>query len=454
MNKRRLSNIAMFFVGLISSWLVFIGVYPATVSAAGCPSQTAAHNGWPANKFFVDYAAFGWTPTFTESTAIDTAFSGWQFHNINNNCSNVRFNAAATGIELVILASNTAHPDPNHSDASANTSINSYNAGFTVGTATITLWFGGLVSPSVYVWNRTAGTYSAFLSKVMRHEIGHTMALDEVGTEVAGKSVMNDAYGTNDATSGGNMPGKVKACDDSAVKNIFQYAANCASTQQAYVQACVDLPESNGYAPNYTLYPYPAQGCETSYRDDGQGCCTAISPILIDILGNGFNLTGVNNPVSFDFNNSGTPVSISWTAPNSDDAFLVLDRNNNGTIDNGTELFGNVTPQPFSSQKNGFLALEEYDETAKGGNNDGKIKHSDAIFTSLRLWQDTNHNGISEASELHTLPSLNVLAIDLEYETSRRQDQYGNQFRYRAKVRDAQGASVGRWAWDVFFVKL
>lgn len=207
-------------------------------------------------------------------------------------------------------------------------------------------------------------------------------------------------------------------------------------------------PTSGGHG----CSPWIAAWCE-DYDFDTCTCYGGInkSPVIIDVRGDGFALTDAGGGVNFDLDGNGVAERIAWTAPGADEAFLALDHDGDGLISVGTELFGNFTRQPPSDQPNGFLALAEFDKPAGGGNSDGVIDARDAVFASLRLWQDANHDGVSQPAELHALPALDIVRLHLAYKESKREDAHGNQFRYRAKVDDAKGAKANRWAWDVFF---
>ncbi len=196
---------------------------------------------------------------------------------------------------------------------------------------------------------------------------------------------------------------------------------------------------------------YDPDSCACTGGCQDGGC----SPIVIDLGGNGFDLTDASDGVFFDLDTNGVAEPRGWTSLSSDDAWLALDRNDNGLIDSGRELFGNVTPQEPpepGSEMNGYAALALYDGPGYGGNFDGKINSQDAVFERLMLWRDLNKNGVSESSELANLPSLGVEEVELTYRRSRRVDDHGNEFRYRAKVGYAGGPSQGRWSWDVFLV--
>jgi hypothetical protein len=195
--------------------------------------------------------------------------------------------------------------------------------------------------------------------------------------------------------------------------------------------------------------PPPDPGPINNYDDSGCPQYTNChSPIVLDLGDGGYQLSTKYDPVVFDIDATGSPIRLAWTASGAPMAFLALDQNGNGTIDDGSELFGNHTPLPSGVAANGFDALAQYD-----ANHDGIVDANDPVWSSLLLWTDLNHDGISQAWEIVPVSQSSVTAIGLEYHWTGRRDQSGNTFRYESKVWIDNGhRSTSRPVYDIFFV--
>ncbi|MDL5601053.1 hypothetical protein QS468_50670, partial [Bacillus subtilis] len=131
-------------------------------------------------------------------------------------------------------------------------------------------------------------------------------------------------------------------------------------------------------------------------------------PLSLDLDGDGIETVGTNAGITFDFDGDGLKTGTGWVK--GDDGFLVLDRNGNGQIDNGGELFG-VDTVKANGQKatDGFDALKDFDS-----NGDGVFDAQDTQFANVKIWQDANQDGIAQAGELKTLAEHNIVAINLD----------------------------------------
>jgi hypothetical protein len=192
----------------------------------------------------------------------------------------------------------------------------------------------------------------------------------------------------------------------------------------------------------WSTYPWVDPNCNP----------TECSPVTLDLDHTG-TFTFSDTEVWFDLKGFGVMQLFGWTALGTPDGFVVLDRNGNGTIDNGRELFGNSTPYSFTLEgpvaKHGFDALRWLDAVGQGGNANGWIDPGDEIFASLQVWVDDNHDGISQPWELSSLPAAGVAAVAVNAASVWEVDAYGNVIKYRATYVDSGG--IARAAVDVFF---
>jgi trimeric autotransporter adhesin len=134
-----------------------------------------------------------------------------------------------------------------------------------------------------------------------------------------------------------------------------------------------------------------------------------ICPLMIDLDGGGIQTISREQGVYFDHNQSGYAERTGWIAGN--DGFLVWDKNNNGIIENGNELFGEFTYLSTGQwANNGYRVLGDMDE-----NDDGVVDASDSHWTDIKVWVDQNYNGISELGEVHSLSEYSIASIGTTY---------------------------------------
>ena len=132
-----------------------------------------------------------------------------------------------------------------------------------------------------------------------------------------------------------------------------------------------------------------------------------VDPLILDLDGDGLDTVGASStsPILFDHDNDGIQTGTGWV--NAEDGFLVFDRNGNGAIDNGSELFGDATDLYAGGKAaDGFAALAQEDS-----NHDGKVDSQDAHWSQLRVWRDLNQDGVSQANELFGLDQLGIAGI-------------------------------------------
>ena len=182
---------------------------------------------------------------------------------------------------------------------------------------------------------------------------------------------------------------------------------------------------------------------------------SACSPIIVDVGRDGIELGAAGVGVYFDMDNNGRPNHLQWVRLGGDEGFLALDRNGNGVVDNGSELFGVGTPLLLEGRNapNGFVGLAQYDSPALGGNDDGYITSADAIWSALRLWLDRNADGISTADEMFKPERFGILSFDTIPRFNKRYDDAGNVLPYWAWA-TTQGRPRRALMVDVFFLEI
>lgn len=225
--------------------------------------------------------------------------------------------------------------------------------------------------------------------------------------------------------------------DNNYTADIISYMPlNTSVHQGAVYYRLVTLPDGSvsdhsythdqiAYA-NYIIQQFERKANSKSFSSvftDYQDATTApkVDPLILDLNGDGLVTTNLDQSnVYFDLDTNGFAERTAWIDAN--DGLLVLDRDGDGKITNGQELFGDQTLLSNGTRAtSGFEALREFDD-----NKDGKIDASDIVYLKLKVWQDLNRDGVSQAEEMKSLADVGIKAVNLSSTVTGAADAMGN----------------------------
>ncbi|WP_145984416.1 calcium-binding protein [Bradyrhizobium nitroreducens] len=227
------------------------------------------------------------------------------------------------------------------------------------------------------------------------------------------------AYGAHGERYGRNAQGDLVILDAMGNETFipgFNFTTDASSNLTAglfVIQVTYRIERSNGWTSGFET----AASALTAMKKIGQALTGKIrswtDPLVLDLNGNGVNLSSMaGNNASFDVDKDGFAERVGWVRGG--DGMLVRDLNGNGKIDDIGEMFGN-------DQTPGFTQLAGLD-----GNHDGKISalddgladfNGDGVvdandtFATLKVWVDANEDGKTDAGELKSLASLDIVSI-------------------------------------------
>jgi len=198
------------------------------------------------------------------------------------------------------------------------------------------------------------------------------------------------------------------------------------STNPAAIDPKTGKPYYWGGTKKFTnfLRPEPITQPSLPNKPKIPGKVTHRDPLILDIDGDGIHALGLTAGIHFDYDGNGFKELTGWVAPG--DGMLMLDRDTDGILGNGSELFGDFTPLANGMNAlNGFQALAQYD-----ANGDGKIDASDPVWSQLKVWQHdpeaTDLGDPDSSGILSTLDEIGIKAIYLDSTIINRTDDAGN----------------------------